>query len=63
MNEDGTYRESVWYNTIGEAYLPIAFKFAKKYDPHAELFYNDYNLEYNGNKTLGAKRIVRDISP
>ncbi|KAF2681943.1 glycoside hydrolase family 10 protein [Lentithecium fluviatile CBS 122367] len=61
LNEDGTYRESVWYNTIGEAYLPIAFRLAAKYDKHAELFYNDYNLEYNNAKTEGAKRIVKLI--
>lgn len=61
LNEDGTYRESVWYNTIGEAFLPLAFKFAREADPHARLFYNDYNLEYNGAKTDGAQRIVNLI--
>ena len=59
LNEDGTYRESVWYNTIGEAFIPIAFRLAKKYDPKAQLYYNDYNIEYNEAKTLGAKRIVQ----
>ncbi|EMD59243.1 hypothetical protein GGP41_009124 [Bipolaris sorokiniana] len=61
LNEDGTYRESVWYNTIGEAFLPIAFRFANKYRGKAQLYYNDYNLEYNGNKTQGAARIVKLI--
>lgn len=62
LNEDGTYRQSVWYNTIGDAFLPIAFRFAHKYNKGgAELFYNDYNLEYNGNKTAGAARIVKLI--
>ncbi|OQN95941.1 Endo-1,4-beta-xylanase 2 [Cryoendolithus antarcticus] len=58
LNEDGTYRSSPWYNTIGEAFLPLAFKFAAQYSPKSKLYYNDYNLEYNGNKTVGAKRIV-----
>jgi endo-1,4-beta-xylanase len=61
LNEDGTYRSSVFYNTIGEAFLPLAFKFAAEIDPHAKLYYNDYNLEYNGAKTAGAARIVKLI--
>ncbi|OAK99467.1 glycoside hydrolase [Phaeosphaeriaceae sp. SRC1lsM3a] len=61
LNEDGTYRSSVFYNTIGEAFIPIAFRLAKKYAPKALLFYNDYNIEDNGPKTAGAVRIVKLI--
>ncbi|KAG8629142.1 hypothetical protein KVT40_003007 [Elsinoe batatas] len=61
LNEDGTYRESVFYDTIGEAYIPIAFKIAHEVDPKAKLFYNDYNLEYAEAKALGAQRIVKLI--
>lgn len=59
LEENGTYRKSVWLDTIGEAYLPIAFRLAKKYDSKVALYYNDYNLEYNSNKTAGAVRIVK----
>lgn len=38
LNENGTYRSSVWLDTIGEAYLPIAFRLAHKYDNKAKLF-------------------------
>jgi endo-1,4-beta-xylanase len=38
LNENGTYRSSVWYDTIGEAFLPIAFKLARKYDSNAQLY-------------------------
>jgi len=58
LNENGTYRSSVWYDTIGEAFLPIAFKLARKYDDKVQLYYNDYNLEFNAEKTQGAARIV-----
>ncbi|KAF1939217.1 glycoside hydrolase [Clathrospora elynae] len=62
LNDNGTYRSSVWYDTIGDAFLPIAFRFANKYvSKNTELFYNDYNLEYNSNKTAGAARIVKLI--
>lgn len=46
---------------INSEQIPLAFKFAKQASPKSELFYNDYNLEYNGNKTLGAQRIVKLI--
>ncbi|KAF1834602.1 endo-1,4-beta-xylanase-like protein [Decorospora gaudefroyi] len=62
LNENGTYRDTVWLRTIGEAYIPIAFRLAKKYNRgHAKLYYNDYNLEYNEEKTAGAARIVKLI--
>ncbi len=61
LNEDGTYRKSVFYETIGEAYIPISFRLAAKYAKGSKLYLNDYNLEYNGAKTEGAKRIVKLI--
>ncbi|THW38559.1 endo-1,4-beta-xylanase [Aureobasidium pullulans] len=60
LEEDGTYRKSVFYNTIGEVFIPIAFRLASRYaGSHTKLYYNDYNLEYNNNKTLGALRILK----
>ena len=59
LNENGTYRESVWYRTIGEAYIPLAFQITHRVAPQAELYYNDYNLEYGEDKTAGARRIVQ----
>lgn len=60
LNEDGTYRSSIFYNTIGEAFIPIAFRFAEKYaGKKTKLYYNDYNLEYGNVKALGAQRILK----
>ena len=45
INEDGTMRETPWFQIIGEDYVAKAFEYAHEADPEAELHYNDFNLE------------------
>ncbi|KAI1474102.1 glycoside hydrolase family 10 protein [Daldinia eschscholtzii] len=59
LNEDGTYRESVFYNVLGEEFIKLTFSTAAEIDPSAKLYYNDYNLESPGAKSEGAIRIVK----
>ena len=60
LNEDGTFRESPWKRIIGDDYLVKAFQFAHDADPAAELYYNDYNLDYPA-KRDGVIRLVRSL--
>jgi endo-1,4-beta-xylanase len=60
LNEDGTLRKSQWFNIIGEDYIARAFEYAREADPNAELYYNDYNLEYEA-KRNGAVELVKKL--
>ena len=60
LNEDGTLRNSPWFNIIGEDYIARAFEYAHEADPSAELYYNDYNLEYAA-KRNGAIALVKKL--
>ncbi len=44
-NPDGI-RSSLWLSTIGEDYIPLAFRTARQADPTALLVYNDFGIEY-----------------
>ncbi|GGL38747.1 beta-xylanase [Halarchaeum grantii] len=43
--DDGTMRDSVWYDALGERYLDDAFRWANDVAPDADLFYNDYGAD------------------
>lgn len=58
LNEDGSMRETPWYNIIGKEYLLHAFRFAAEADPEARLYYNDYSLE-GAPKRQGAIELVQ----
>jgi endo-1,4-beta-xylanase len=44
LAEDGSMRQSPWYEIAGEDFIAEAFRAAHEADPGAELYYNDYNL-------------------
>lgn len=58
LNDDGTMRNSRYYQIAGDEFILKAFEYAQAADPKAELYYNDYNM-YMPDKVNGAVRIVK----
>lgn len=46
LNDDGSFCEDVFYDTLGESYITIALQAAREADPNAKLYINEYNIEY-----------------
>ena len=59
-NKDEYLRKSKWLNSIGEDFIAEAFIAARKADPHAKLFYNDYDIERQPKRDK-ALRLIREL--
>lgn len=44
--EDGSYRNSPFYQVLGEEYIPLAFLYANEADPDAQLYINDFGMNH-----------------
>jgi endo-1,4-beta-xylanase len=67
FNDDGTPRQDIFYKAYqalgldGLGYIADAFRWAHQADPHALLFYNDYNLEFTGAKSNAVYSFVQQL--
>jgi endo-1,4-beta-xylanase len=51
-------RKSPWMELLGPDYIEIAFRAARKADPHALLTYNDYDVEYDNAEQEERREII-----
>ena len=58
--DDGAWRNSKFYQIIGEDFVKLAFEFAHEADPGCELYYNDYSMAHEG-KRNGVVTMVKNL--
>ncbi|WP_406219129.1 endo-1,4-beta-xylanase [Streptomyces canus] len=61
FNEDGTYRQTLWYNGLGTGYIAQALTAARAADPAARLYINDYNVEGVNAKSTALYNLVKSL--
>ncbi|KAI0633783.1 endo-beta-1,4-glucanase [Trametes polyzona] len=61
LNEDGSFRQDVFFNTLGSGYIATALRAARAADPNAKLFINEFNVEGLGAKATGLKNLVKTL--
>jgi endo-1,4-beta-xylanase len=61
FKDDGTLRDDIWLQKLGPGYIADAFRWAHEADPEAQLFYNDYSIEFTGVKSNATYALVKDL--
>lgn len=60
FEDNGSYRNSPFYQILGKDFIRLAFEYAHQADPEAELYYNDYNMA-NPAKCDAVVRMVEEL--
>ncbi len=61
LEEDGSFRDSVWHQAMGSDFINIAFRQARQSAPDAVLLYNDYDIAYGGPKVDGLFGLLQSL--
>jgi GH35 family endo-1,4-beta-xylanase len=62
ITDDGAgYRDSIWFQHLGAAFIERSFRAARAADPSAQLLYNDYGAEALNAKSNRVYTVVRDL--
>jgi endo-1,4-beta-xylanase len=57
IEDDGSWRNSKFYQILGEDYIRLAFEYAREAEPNAELYYNDYSMAHPGRRDAVVKMV------
>ena len=61
FNDDGTWRDTIWYRNLGPGFVADAFRWAHRADPGAKLYLNDYNNEGLSPKSDAYYNLVKQL--
>ncbi len=61
LEEDGTFRNSIWYEAMGAEFIDTAFRQARASAPNATLLYNEYDVSFAGPKADGLMALMRSL--
>lgn len=61
IDEDGSFRNSTWFEAMGESFIDTAFRQARLSAPDATLLYNDYDIGFAGPKSDAMIELVRSL--
>jgi endo-1,4-beta-xylanase len=59
--EDGTWRSTVFYDTLNTTFVATALHAAREADPDTKLYVNDYNIEGINSKSTAYINLVSDL--
>jgi endo-1,4-beta-xylanase len=61
FNDDGTFRQDVFYQAMGQGYIADALRTAHAADPNAKLYLNDYNIEGENAKSNAMYSLAQSL--
>ncbi len=61
LSDNGALRTTAPWGSLGVTYIDAAFRAARTADPAAQLYYNDYNLEFPGAKQDAAFALIQGM--
>ncbi|EGG01456.1 family 10 glycoside hydrolase [Melampsora larici-populina 98AG31] len=61
LGEDGTFRDSFWYQKLKETFPEMALKAARQASPGVKLYINDYSIEGINKKSDGLYNLAKGL--
>ena len=61
FEDDGTQRNSIWFQAMGADYIEKAFIRARAGAPNAQLIYTDYDISWPGAKSNASYALMQDL--